>query len=126
MEDNVQKLNIQPKASVYDTFSNYSYKVWYSIAEFVDNSTCSFYKYERILKFYKQDQLRIDIEYDSVNHILRIIDNAYGMESTDFKRAILLGSKPNDNSGRNEFGMGLKTAASWFEKWWSDKIYCSS
>ena len=86
MEDNVQKLNIQPKASVYDTFSNYSYKVWYSIAEFVDNSTSSFYKYERILKFYKQDQLRIDIEYDSVNHVLRIIDNAYGMEITDFKR----------------------------------------
>ena len=119
MEDNVQKLNIQPKASVYDTFSNYSYKVWYSIAEFVDNSTSSFYKYERALKFYRQDQLRIDIEYDSVNHILRIIDNAYGMEIEDFKRAILLGSKPSDNTGRNEFGMGLKTAASWFGKWWS-------
>lgn len=116
---NVQKLNIQPKASVYDTFSNYSYKIWYSIAEFVDNSTSSFYKNERSLKFYKQDKLQIDIEYDSAKSILRITDNAYGMEIADFKRAILLGSKPTDNSGRNEFGMGLKTAASWFGKWWS-------
>lgn len=118
-QNNVQKLNIQPKASVYDTFSNYSYKIWYSIAEFVDNSTSSFYKNERSLKFYKQDKLQIDIEYDSAKSILRITDNAYGMEIEDFKRAILLGSKPTDNTGRNEFGMGLKTAASWFGKWWS-------
>jgi|GEM_PF-6503576 len=33
------------------------------------------------------------------------------MEIEDFKRAIILNSPPKDKSGRNEFGMGLKTAA---------------
>lgn len=114
-----ETINIQPPASIYGTFSRYSYKIWYAIAEFVDNSTSSFYKNERSLKFYHQDKLVVDIDYDPNANILRITDNAFGMEIQDFRRAILLDAKPENNDGRNEFGMGLKTAASWFGKVWS-------
>ena len=115
----VEKLNIQPPASIYGTFARYSYKMWYAIAEFVDNSTASFYKNERTLKFIHQDKLLVDIEYNPDENWLKITDNAFGMEIDDFKRAILLNSRPDNNDGRNEFGMGLKTAASWFGKIWS-------
>jgi hypothetical protein len=127
-ECKVEKLNIQPPAAVYGTFARYNYKMWYAIAEFVDNSTASFFKNEASLKFIKEDALKIDISYDSLARTLTITDNAYGMEINDFKRAILLDSKPETNDGRNEFGMGLKTAASWFGKKWSvfSTQYCST
>ena len=41
------------------------------------------------------------------------------MESEDFARAVKIDSPPEDKSGRNEYGMGLKTAASWFGNVWS-------
>lgn len=115
-----QELNIQPPASIYGTYARLNYKMWYAIAEFVDNSTASFWKNERSLsRFAREKQLHVDIVYDSNAGTLTISDNAYGMELPDFKRAILLNSKPENRDGRNEFGMGLKTAASWFGKKWT-------
>ena len=46
-------LNIRPDASILGVFSRLNYKPWYAIAEFVDNSTASFYMNENIMKFYK-------------------------------------------------------------------------
>ncbi len=121
MSDNVIKLDIRPPASIYGTFSRLSYEPAYAIAEFVDNSTQSFYDKLTTMKFYKINKLKVNIEYDKTKGTLKIEDNAYGMDLTDFKLAILLGAKPVDSSGRNEFGMGLKTAASWFGNVWSVK-----
>lgn len=112
-------INIRPEASIYGVFSRLNYKIWYAIAEFVDNSTASFFANERILKFYKINNCSIQINYDDENNTLSIIDDAYGMDYSDFVRAIKLDSKPEHNEGRNEFGMGLKTAASWFGNKWS-------
>lgn len=60
----------------------------------------------------------VNVKYDSESNTLTIIDNAYGMEIDRFRDAILLDSRNESQSGRNEFGMGLKTAASWFGKVW--------
>ena len=46
-------LNIRPDASILGVFSRLNYKPWYAIAEFVDNSTASFFANEHIMKFYK-------------------------------------------------------------------------
>ena len=118
IQQNVEKLNIQPPASIYGTFARYNYKMWYAIAEFVDNSTANFFKNEKNLRYVGDNHLNIDIVYDSNSETLTITDNAYGMEIEDFRRAIVLNSKPENADGRNEFGMGLKTAASWFGKVW--------
>lgn len=115
----VEKLNIQPPASIYRTFSRYNYKIWYAIAEFVDNSTASFYQHKNTLTKFHQIPLIITIDYDQDKKTLVIKDNAYGMTLKDFRRAILLDAKPETQGGRNEFGMGLKTAASWFGEVWS-------
>ena len=117
-----KKINIRPTTSVYATYKNIRYDPWTAIAEFVDNSTQSFYDNEAKLSSIKYwDGLDVEIEYvkDKVHgDTLVIRDNAYGMDFEDFKRAIILDSPPRKKS-RSEFGMGLKTAACWFGICWS-------
>lgn len=117
--EDVMELNIQPQASILNVFSRLSYKPWYAIAEFVDNSTQSYISHSKeLLAIPGFDKLIVNVKYDVDSNMLTIIDNAYGMEIDRFKDAILLDSKNEFQSGRNEFGMGLKTAASWFGKVW--------
>lgn len=118
-----KKINIRPTSSVYATYKRLSYQPWTAIAEFVDNSTQSFYDHREELLAQKYSQgLRVTIDYidDKVNgDRLEIYDNAYGMEWADFQRAVVLDRPPQNTNGRNEFGMGLKTAACWFGALWS-------
>ncbi len=117
-----KKLNIRPTTSVYATYKNIKYDPWTAIAEFVDNSTQSYYDNEQKLKDTKYwKNLSVEIDYGKDKNgeeYLEIRDNAYGMDYNDFKRAIVLDSPPKRYS-RSEFGMGLKTAACWFGKKWS-------
>lgn len=115
----IHELNIQPQAGVIGVFSRLNYKPWYAIAEFVDNSTQSFYSHQEQLKDHGINGVDIHINYDSINDVLTIVDTAFGMELEDFARAVKIDSPPEDKSGRNEYGMGLKTAASWFGNIWS-------
>lgn len=115
----VMELNIQPPASILNVFSRLSYKPWYAIAEFVDNSTQSYISHlEELSALPEFEKLIVNVKYDADANTLTIIDNAYGMEIERFRDAILLDSRNNSQTGRNEFGMGLKTAASWFGKVW--------
>lgn len=114
-----EEFNIQPKAGILGVFSRLNYKPWYAIGEFVDNSTASFFGHKNIMKFYKIKKITINIEYDAYKNSLTVTDDAYGMNRTDFERAVLMDQKPDNLNGRNEFGMGLKTAASWFGNVWS-------
>ena len=115
----ITELNIQPQAGVIGVFSRLNYKPWYAIAEFVDNSTQSFYSHEQELSKHGITSVSIHINYDFDKDILVIKDDAFGMEIDDFSRAVKVDSPPETKDGRNEFGMGLKTAASWFGNSWS-------
>lgn len=115
----IQELNIQPQAGVIGVFSRLNYKPWYAIAEFVDNSTQSFYSHQCELAEHGIENVEVSINYDSSNDVLTIVDTAFGMEFGDFSRAVKIDSPPENKDGRNEFGMGLKTAASWFGNVWS-------
>jgi len=113
-------LNIQPNAGILNVFSRLNYKPWYAIAEFVDNATQSYFSHIHELKSIKGfKKLIININYYEKIDTLYIKDNAYGMNIEEFKRAILLDSSNGEQQGRNEFGMGLKTAASWFGNKWT-------
>lgn len=114
-----EELDIRPEAGILGVFSRLSYKAWYAIAEFVDNSTQSFFTNEDKLNQEKISQVHIQIKYLPNENELIITDDAYGMEIEDFKRAVKLDSKSEQSDTRNEFGMGLKTAASWFGDIWS-------
>lgn len=117
-----KKINIRPTTSVYATYKNIKYDPWTAIAEFVDNSTQSYYDNEDKLKATKYwNGLTVEVIYERDDHTgdrLIIRDNAHGMSFQDFQRAIVLDSPPK-NRTRSEFGMGLKTAACWFGKNWS-------
>lgn len=120
VDDDNYTLNIQPSASILNVFSRLSYKAWYAIAEFVDNSTQSYLSHFQDMHEIKHfEKLIIKISYDEAANTLSITDNAFGMEIDKFKDAILLDAKNDGQQGRNEFGMGLKTAASWFGNIWS-------
>ena len=116
------KINIRPTTSVYATYKNIKYNPWSAIAEFVDNSTQSYFDNREKLQSTKYwDGLRVEViskRDENGEDYLQIIDNAFGMHLDDFKRAIILDSKPMYKS-RSEFGMGLKTAACWFGQIWS-------
>lgn len=111
-------LNIQPQATIYALFSRLNYQEWYALAEFVDNSTASYYAHIKELEDVHFDKLVIEISYDKTTDTITIEDNAFGMELEDFKKAILLGNETKLKS-RNEFGFGLKTAATWFGRRWT-------
>lgn len=115
-----QKIDITPSSSVYATYSRLSYQPWTALAEFLDNSTQSFFDHQdELLQKCRQDHVKVIIEESADGSILTIRDDAYGMELDDFKRAIILDKPPIDTSGRNEYGMGLKTAACWFGRKWT-------
>lgn len=114
-------INIRPTTSVYSTYKNIKYDPWTAIAEFVDNSTQSYYDNTKKLestKYWEGLDVRINYEKTKDGDQLIIEDNAYGMNFKDFQRAIMLDSPPKKPT-RSEFGMGLKTAACWFGLMWS-------
>ena len=122
--NHMQTINVRPDTGVYATYQRLSYRPWHAIAEFVDNSTQNYYdNRENLIKAYEAEgtgrKLRIEINYDAEKNILKIYDNANGMELEELRRAVTLNKPPPNTSGRCEFGMGLKTAACWFGRKWS-------
>jgi hypothetical protein len=107
-----------------DAIRNYrrlSYKPWYALAEFVDNSTQSYFNNEAALKkAYKAkgEKLSVRIVYDRNEGFIRISDNAMGMSYKELEDALTIGKAPANPTGRSQFGMGLKTAATWFGNEW--------
>lgn len=115
-----KEIDIRPTSGVYATYERLSYQPWTALAEFVDNSTQSFFDHrEELLHECGQKSLCVLIEHSVDDKSLIITDDAYGMEFEDFQRAIMLDRPPLNTLGRNEYGMGLKTAACWFGKKWT-------
>jgi len=115
-------LKFEIGSQVVFQYRRLSYKSWYALAEFVDNSTQSYFANKAALDKAlekEQEPLAVRINYDSKSRQLLISDNAMGMSEEDLEAALRVGHPPQDTSGRSEFGMGLKTAASWFGNEWT-------
>ena len=119
--DNI--VDIRPSlGDILNGYQRESYRPETAIAEFVDNSTASYYQNQKeIDKLFPEFKLIIKIKYNSIKKTLSIEDNAWGMDKETFKDALTIAKKPKIQGGRNEYGMGLKKAASWFGKNWSVK-----
>lgn len=108
-----------------DAITNYrrlDYSPWHAIAEFVDNSTQSYFDNRTVLDEQMKGEddkiLTVSIVYDAKNRVLRIADNAMGMSLQDLERALHVARPPVNTKGRSKYGMGLKTAACWIgDKW---------
>ena len=108
----------------YDIIRNYkrlAYKPWFALGEFVDNSTQSYYnnrtELDRVFETEKE-KLTVRIIYDRDAGIIRISDNAMGMSYHELQQALIIGRPPANTDGRSQYGLGLKTAASWFGNVW--------
>lgn len=113
--------------SIISTFKNNNYSVSGAIAEFIDNSTQSFYDNEEKLRK-ENGNPRVDVilHKKKSNHknysSLKIVDNAYGMNPNQMLEAMDIGNtkeKRGQEVDRGEFGMGLKTAGFWFCNEWT-------
>lgn len=111
------KVSIATKPLVYSTFRFINNKVWYALAEYVDNSIQSFLDNKDILtKVNPHGKLRVEINID--DDLITITDNAGGIADKNFQRAFELANIPLDATGLNEFGMGMKVSSIWLCDTW--------
>jgi len=115
------KLSID--SSVMTSYKRLPYKAWYALAEFVDNSTQNFFDNREVLEEAIAEDgdpgMFVSIVYERDKGLLRIRDNALGMDETDLERALKVGVPPPNPNGRSRYGLGLKMAACWFGDEWS-------
>lgn len=108
-------LDIRPDVNILTVLKNLNYKPWFALAEFVDNAVQSFQAGRE-----EGSTLTISIDIDSRDGGSIVIrDDAFGISAEDFPRAFRAAEVPPDRSGLSEFGMGMKSAATWFANRWT-------
>lgn len=105
------------------SYRRLAYTPWHALAEFVDNSTQSYFDHkEELDRAYQVSdevlEVSIVVSRDGTG-MLRITDNAMGMSLEELQRALRVGVPPDNATGRSRYGMGMKTAACWFGEEWS-------
>jgi hypothetical protein len=109
-------------SDVVRSYKRLSYTPWHAFAEFVDNSTQSYFDNQAALDAaYKREKevLEIRFVYDRINEVLRISDTAMGMNLDELREALKIGKIPKNSAGRSQYGLGMKTAACWFGDEWT-------
>lgn len=94
-----------------------SYTAWHALAEFVDNSTQSYFDNRRAIDAQLAsdgDDFYVRIVLDRNAGAIRISDNAMGMGLEELERAARIGERPPNPDGRSSYGLGMKTAGCWF------------
>lgn len=122
----MKNIQISFSPEIIGSYKRLSYKVWYALAEFVDNSTQAYYNNESQLKqaFNSEGkQLEVHIQYykgqSFEDDYFEITDNSIGMSIDELEYAFNIGSPPQNNMGRSRYGLGMKTAAFWLGDEWS-------
>ena len=116
-----ESVDIRPTVGYLSILPSISYKPWYAIAEFVDNSLQSYIDNKSKLKKIHSSSWKLRIGIYITNNKIQIIDNAAGIGEKDYHRAFRAAARPEKRDGLSEFGMGMKTAACWFSPVWEVK-----
>ena len=121
----IQRVSIAIGSSMYGRFEDLPNSTSHVLAEFVDNALQSSRdKREALLETDANYKLRVSIDIvwddspDGRASKLIIRDNAAGIDKEKYTVAFQPAKTPEDNTGLNEFGMGLKTAACWLGSSW--------
>ncbi|POH73075.1 ATP-binding protein [Arthrobacter glacialis] len=110
-------IDIRPEVNILGVLKYLNYKPWYALAEYVDNSIASYLAMKNLTL--NIEPLAIDIVIEPHDGgFISIKDNAYGISIADFPRAFKAAEVPPDTTGLSEFGMGMKSASSWFAQEW--------
>lgn len=123
----LQSVKINIGSNMYSRFPDLPNTVPHVLAEFIDNALQSYYDNKSALSANDDDfklVVNIDIEWnEETNRATKIVisDNAAGVNEHKYESAFMPAKTPEDNTGLNEYGMGLKTAALWLGETWSVK-----
>ncbi|MEO3405458.1 ATP-binding protein [Mucilaginibacter sp. CAU 1740] len=110
---------------ILDSYQRLPYKIWYALAEFIDNSIQSYRNHPELKDILKGEGigLFVNISYQNKTAtnpgFISIVDNAWGMDEQQLQNALILGKKPEVKDGLSKYGLGLKTAAFWFGRAWT-------
>ena len=125
-EISIATVDITIGANMYGRISDITNTPSHVLAEFVDNAIQSYIDNKRELQEQDPDyKLKVEITFewdaedDNRASKICIRDNAGGIGKDNFAKAFKLAHTPDDNTGLNEFGMGMKTAALWLGEEWS-------
>lgn len=106
---------------MYSLFPHMNYKPWFALGEMVDNSIQSYFKNRDSLRkihgpTYK---LHVDISFSQgSNPMIVVEDNAAGISESDALRAFTPAAPPMDKSGISQFGIGMKSSATWYSHYY--------
>jgi hypothetical protein len=118
-------MNIEFGVEIISSYKRLSYKAWYALAEFVDNSTQAFVDDKDLQKVMSEsgEKLTVSIEVgtDREGDYVRIVDNSTGMNKEVLENSVVIGRPPRDITGRSKYGLGMKTAACWLGDYWTIK-----
>ena len=100
------------------TYPRIDYKWWFALAEFVDNSTQSYFDHKReVDEALKESNDAFCVEITRDDDLVRITDNAFGMDMEALDRAMNVATPPptpkGKKLGRSRYGVGMKTASGW-------------
>src|SRR5258708_1054853 len=99
-------IELQIGPEVIRSYKSLAYTPWHALAEFVDNSTQSYFTHRDTLdaEFRKSGEgLTVSIDYHKAKGKISIRDNAMGMSLDELKRALHVGLPPEDTSGRSKY-----------------------
>ena len=125
----IDKVSVRIGSQMYGRFEDLPNTVPHVLAEFVDNALQSFrdnrealmaldpnYKLRVVIRIF-WDETETKMSQRKATQFM-IEDNAGGIAASRFVNAFEPANAPDDNTGLNEFGMGLKTAACWLGNKW--------
>jgi hypothetical protein len=114
------KLQLGP--DVLRSYKRLPYSAWHALAEFVDNSSQSYFNNRDVLdRAYAAEgsHFEVSITYDKEGPgLVRVSDNAMGMDYEELTRALRIGLPPDNAEGRSRYGLGMKMAACWYGNQW--------
>lgn len=125
----IPKVSVRIGTSMYGRFQDMRNNISHILAEFVDNALQSSrdhreelvsldpsYKLEVNIQIFWDETFTKMSERKATKFVIK--DNAGGIAADRFIHAFEPAILPDNRSGLNEFGMGLKTAACWIGKKW--------
>jgi hypothetical protein len=110
-------VKIRPGVGLLSLFPAMNYKPWIALGEMVDNSIQSYLEHKEELRAIHGDSYRlmIDIQFEGGRDPRILVeDNAAGIYEKDVDRAFTPAARPPDRTGISQYGIGMKSAATWY------------